>query len=589
MRSLIVFYLCLSLLSSLPLISNAADESKTADVTKNVGETGTVERTVAKYSDSLYIPLWSSKSYIRDMNITVGGNYVIKKADSVSGDSGSNWMIIKNNQTYPSLNNVKDTSVLYRGTQKKAAFGKNYRPQFTGIAGPTGGGTGQPADYSWKVKMDGDHAIVKHEVGICGPAIAFEGSTTRRIELYIARTTDSPPNLLDMSVTVYFTINFVASNLQGIHHEDFSGYQNGNPSSIFKSGASWDNEKQAFKTTIPVLQNHSSKIVMEASTQTNLQENSFEQTILRIVDDIEGIDYVVAKAGEESKATFFNWITNKQEQNAKLFPECDIHILKDITRFGDKTNPSLQGAGNISTNDIKQGSTGDCYFLAVLLALADRSPGRTFIMNHSHQCYIGDDSQSNNKTFSVGFAGQANTTYSFKSNSPTFLNVGQRQASLSGDYHLENNALQDGAEIWPQLYEAAWVEHKAGKPGLFAGDRWDKIDGGYIDKTWTEVTGKGAQWVDVRGMTNDAIKQTINDAQSTGKWICVAAQWKPGMGYYGNNSNNNLSTTGLHAYYVKNISNTILLLNPWGYNRSVNLLPSDFSAIEVVYILDPVN
>jgi hypothetical protein len=53
--------------------------------------------------------------------------------------------------------------------------------------------------------------------------------------------------------------------------------------------------------------------------------------------------------------------------------------------------------------------------------------------------------------------------------------------------------------------------------------------------------------------------------------------------------NGNLSQVGLHAYYVKQTSAQMTkLLNPWGPGGTVDLEEQDYSAIEIVYILDPV-
>jgi hypothetical protein len=194
--------------------------------------------------------------------------------------------------------------------------------------------------------------------------------------------------------------------------------------------------------------------------------------------------------------------------------------------------------------DIRQGSVGDCYFVASLAEAALRSPAtinNMFIVN-------GDG------TFTVKFYNYGQAEYvTVDKFLPTNGSGNALYASMGLNYA---NA---AGELWVALAEKAYVQaNQFGwiRPGMSGNGKneYSAIDGGYIYAALGHVTGQST--IAFTSVSNGNF-QTFVNAWNAGKSIGFATKSSPA---YSN-------VVGNHAYSVTgyNAANqTITLYNPWG-------------------------
>jgi hypothetical protein len=404
------------------------------------------------------------------------------------------------------------------------------------------------------------------------------------------------------ALEVFFTLNNLASsNTSGVTLDDFEGYVANNKTSIFQTGAdmatiTWNNTQNAYQVTIPAGQVASKPIVMKAENQSTLTSEAMSE---------HGYAYINVGQNRRNYVVVPSSIASKKDTEQKIFMWSYLYILKDITSFGTAGNSPVEHFENaISMTDVKQGGHGDCYFMATLLVLADHQQGRKHIVEHITQKQLS----SGTKEFEVEFEDkddqqQTNSKYAFSLDSPEFLDRGRQMAEFSGDWHKDNDVkpdtnihrnndpdIDDGGEIWTQLYEFAWAKHKGG---------WQNTIGEHINIVWEILTKEKAIMIATNGKSNQQIYNKIKDEIGNGKLVCVATKQPDNFTLVGNYNGN--IPKGAHAYYVKNIIETSVpnrkslnLINPWGYypgnsrDTTVTLLYDDMKVIYVIYILDAI-
>ncbi|MDR2642155.1 MAG: hypothetical protein LBC74_05110, partial [Planctomycetaceae bacterium] len=385
------------------------------------------------------------------------------------------------------------------------------------------------------------------------------------------------------ALEVFFTFgNLASNNVSGITLEDFDGYVANDKTSVFQTGAdlatiTCNSSQNAYQITIPSGQSASKPIVLKAKKQSTLGEDMLEQK-----------SWIEVCKNPRNYTIVPSSVTSKKDTERKIYSWAALHIAKDITRFGTPKNTPIEHFEMaISTADVKQGSHGDCYFVAALLALSGRISGRKYIVEHTSQ----KQHSAGGKEFKVVFK---NNNYTFLTNDSDFLGRGFQMAKISGDWHNDSDVkynpnihrnnnpdIDDGAEIWTQLYEYAWAKHKGG---------WINTNGGSVADVWKTITNNSASYETVTGKTNDQIAQSLKKYSDDNKWLCIST--KNDFGGIKPNSKNLVTN---HAYYVRrcetdNSGNVIkiVIVNPWDGEMPEDLKPEDFQFIGTIYILDPI-
>ena len=195
--------------------------------------------------------------------------------------------------------------------------------------------------------------------------------------------------------------------------------------------------------------------------------------------------------------------------------------------------------GTPSRNDGKQGQLGDCYFIAALSAIADRSPDAVrnlFIDN-------GDG------TYSVRFYAQAGHA--------DYVTVNRRlPANSSGRLEYSGYGLSitsAATTIWIAMAEKAYAQwNETGNEGRDGTNRYSSIEGGWMSNVNVQVLGYNSS----NYAFSTTPKATLVGAIATGRSVTLGTISGAGDGLYGS-----------HAYTVTgyNVStDTFTLYNPWG-------------------------
>jgi hypothetical protein len=210
-----------------------------------------------------------------------------------------------------------------------------------------------------------------------------------------------------------------------------------------------------------------------------------------------------------------------------------------------------QFAGSLFVNgaaygDIKQGSVGDCYFVASLAEAAYRNASlitSMFIVN-------GDG------TYTVKFSNGSQPYYvTVDSYLPTNTSGNLIYAGIGANYANAGN------ELWVALAEKAYVQlnefgfSRAGLPGT-GQNAYSAISGGYIYAALGHITGQTTSPFTMTA--NSTSFTTFVNAYNAGKMIGFASYATTPAGS---------GVVGSHAYAVVgyNATNqTVTLFNPWG-------------------------
>ncbi len=212
-------------------------------------------------------------------------------------------------------------------------------------------------------------------------------------------------------------------------------------------------------------------------------------------------------------------------------------------------------------NDIRQGSVGDCYYLASLSAIADTDPQIISQMITS----LGDG------TYAMRY---------YRNGSEVYLRIdGDLPVNNSGSLVYAKTGPDN--ELWVPLAEKAYAYFRYGE------NSYASISSGWMTTVNKEITGESSVWRSTTG-TTASLATYIRTQLSLGYSLTL-----------GSYSNASSPVVGSHAYMVKSIdaNGYVTVYNPWGvdgrswdsnYNDgllrlSIEQIQSNYSATVVAY------
>jgi hypothetical protein len=186
-------------------------------------------------------------------------------------------------------------------------------------------------------------------------------------------------------------------------------------------------------------------------------------------------------------------------------------------------------------NDIRQGSLGDCYFVATLASIADTDP--TAIRQAITS--LGDG------TYAVRF---------YRNGSPVYLRIDADLPVTSGGAVVYARMSSTG-ESWVPLMEKAYAFFR------YSSDSYGSIEGGWMADVDTQVT---------NGRTQALYTSSNPTAQAMYTFISSALAADNGV-TLGSKSTASGPIVGNHAYMVKSATTVsgvmyVTVYNPWGYD-----------------------
>lgn len=206
-------------------------------------------------------------------------------------------------------------------------------------------------------------------------------------------------------------------------------------------------------------------------------------------------------------------------------------------------------ANEVDINDVQQGQVGDCYFVAVLAAIARVHP--EFIKN-----MVKDNG---NGTFTVTFHTKQGFSGLFGSRSNKSVTVDSKfWTDGKGNPVYAKKGDSDSAgkpELWVMVIEKAWAKLHGS---------YSDIAGGEIDDDAREaVTGKDTDYVDPTDYSDAALTKKIEAAWKAKQPVIF---WSHGDG-----KSKKLTKNGVvvdHEYALNGAgSGKFTLYNPWGYQH----------------------
>jgi len=260
--------------------------------------------------------------------------------------------------------------------------------------------------------------------------------------------------------------------------------------------------------------------------------------------------------------------------------------------YATYSQPLFTGNGALAT-EVQQGSMGDCYLLAAMVAVADTKPG--FI----ESMFVDMGSYGENRVWGVRFYDAGGK--------PVWVTVNDKLPSSDGSNELTKLMIGKsgdmGGEIWVPMLEKAYTQlnetgllgRKAAGKNVYSaieggfGDALQTLSGGtrvvaYQDKIYnfpTKVIEQVALPLDASGVPNpaslDTFTKEIIEAVNNGKSVWL------GSGVAAKDSNDKETLVKGHAFAVldpnKAQSGDVIfsIVNPWapGEHTSPFLLPLD--------------
>jgi hypothetical protein len=200
------------------------------------------------------------------------------------------------------------------------------------------------------------------------------------------------------------------------------------------------------------------------------------------------------------------------------------------------------GLDQISAGDIHQASVGDCWFLANLMAIADRDPD--FIRNHIR---VNDNGTVSVLLYDKKSQGHWVTVTRDLPVSP----VGNPVGAYSTDH------------LWVSYYEKAMAVAYQDDNDQRAPGQYSVIDSDFTGQGCRSITGKDGSWLPKHDF------DTVKDGLSQGKLLLVST--RDDLPRDGN-------LAGAHAYYARQLDgDRIRLENPWGPGSYVELSREQFN------------
>ncbi len=209
-------------------------------------------------------------------------------------------------------------------------------------------------------------------------------------------------------------------------------------------------------------------------------------------------------------------------------------------------NGSLFGSGGPNYTDVRQGATGDCYFVGTLAEVAQESPAtiqNMFVVN-------GDG------TYGVRF---------YQNGVSRWVTVDSQLPTYSGGWFLYANMGSHASDasnvLWVALAEKAYVQmNEAGwlRPASWGGgvNSYEGIEGGMFTDAAKQIANRAGSNFTV----SSSIDTSLNNAVTTGKLVGFASKGTPA----------DSRVVGNHQYVVvgyNNSTKTVTLYNPWGTNN----------------------
>lgn len=210
----------------------------------------------------------------------------------------------------------------------------------------------------------------------------------------------------------------------------------------------------------------------------------------------------------------------------------------------------LQGAGDetdIDVEDVKQGSLGDCYWIAGMAAVAQANP------------------EAIRKIIKENGDGTYDVTLRWNGRPKTVKVDGQFPTRGSGGmaYAEVGDTVGGKSELWPALLEKAWavLNNGASKPG------YEQIEGGHPGEAVEAITGKASTDFDPRTMSEARILSVVNAALDKKQALTCATladedvtnDLKKDFDKYGFYANH------CYTFYEVDVDGgTLKLRNPWG-------------------------
>lgn len=182
-------------------------------------------------------------------------------------------------------------------------------------------------------------------------------------------------------------------------------------------------------------------------------------------------------------------------------------------------------------NDIKQGSIGDCYFMAALASLAQSDPGIIKQMIAP----LGDG------TYAVRY---------FRGGQEVIVRIDADLPVFAGDFLAYAGSVDK--EIWVGLVEKAYAQFRTGA------NSYASISGGWMSEVYAQVTGSSYTSLSISSTTNaDTLATRMYSELQAGH--AVSAGTSVGNAY----------VARTHAYMVQSVQQVnniwmVTVFNPWG-------------------------
>jgi Calpain family cysteine protease len=224
--------------------------------------------------------------------------------------------------------------------------------------------------------------------------------------------------------------------------------------------------------------------------------------------------------------------------------------------------------GNPSTANMKQGQLGDCYFIAALGAIADRTPAaiqNMFVDNgdgtFTIRFYTGNYGMFYNTdgTISTGFRTGTTSLADYVTVNRSLATYASGMLALSGSGSYASSASNT---LWIALAEKAYAQwNETGKAGRdVAANNYSSIEGGWMGEVSAQVLGYNA----TEYVLANSQQSSLTQALSANRAVTIGTKSGATLG----------GLVGGHAYVVSSYnasSNTFTLLNPWGTSHPAQL------------------